>query len=1067
MHLENSEQSKVSGEGEPSTAAMLAEQRQVPSLTEAADLTSPSKGSAELGMQVLVEYTEQTAVSRDMDPSILCLDLCNMSRDETESCTYCNGHCESFEQYPESDRFFQSHQILDQCETSGLSQAFEECAQHCVYFKPCDSSEHCANHSVASKCSSCCERCAGHLRLFQQCQPSNQQFESFDFKPALVAVNFDGFGQCEMSDFTPRCTDHVGLLQQYEPSDQRYECSGSEPDTSTEDSEQREITGFTPNISDSVDLLDCGTELCEYDKCANDDGEESCPSEGEDEQNDTEHIDDESCVLSEDVNSSHFDRPIRVYFEDVPLASECCETHQLADENSTQASALNMSTDDCEMGGTGYSDASQEYDEEQCSGVGTEEDGSSDCSSVETKSFKTCPDGSIPSDHCSDSSGESEKGAQEDSSDEQTQWESFEDDEETQQSNTNASDEGETPTVDAVVEDFFDLFDSGDYYGCAFAQKQRYISCFDGGDIHDRLHLEEVQSEAQRLEFEEINEEMNVQETDTCFDALEEACEDTYEEDTYVEDAYEEDAYEEDVYEEDASQRGDASFGSCESEEQPEDWIVESESSLAGDEVEETESELQTEEDEDPVFDGHVSEIGNEEEAEVCLTSGNEESMSAPCAKDISVEGDAYEDEAFAAQHYASLEGNTSTVGHLQTTAPEPEDQAFNACSELEPYWSLVDHEENGETCESGVEEYYAYQIKSIQSSAKQALNEFIMEGTLYDEVIHGDASRNEGEDALSSLKDAELQAHGVRPEECKAVRFGITEVIELSDNLADRFAVEKATEELAPESDDDSGFSETSRGINPTLDIIHSVVSQLTKNEGRDIPTLVRRTEGHEASEEGTDSEEEQSDDESPEPCECEYCVPPIEEVPAKPLLPRLKSNDAGKICVIIDLDETLVHSSFKPVNNADFIIPVEIDGTVHQVYVLKRPHVDEFLKRMGELFECVLFTASLSKYADPVSDLLDKWGAFQSRLFRESCVFHKGNYVKDLSRLGRELNKVIIIDNSPASYIFHPENAVPVVSWFDDMSDTELLDLIPFFERLSKVDDIYDFLQQQRTSS
>ncbi|XP_029385918.1 carboxy-terminal domain RNA polymerase II polypeptide A small phosphatase 1-like [Echeneis naucrates] len=191
------------------------------------------------------------------------------------------------------------------------------------------------------------------------------------------------------------------------------------------------------------------------------------------------------------------------------------------------------------------------------------------------------------------------------------------------------------------------------------------------------------------------------------------------------------------------------------------------------------------------------------------------------------------------------------------------------------------------------------------------------------------------------------------------------------------------------------------------------------------------------------------------------------LSKVPTKPLLPRMNSNDAGKICVVIDLDETLVHSSFKPVSNADFIIPVEIDGTVHQVYVLKRPHVDEFLKRMGELFECILFTASLAKYADPVSDLLDKWGAFRSRLFRESCVFHKGNYVKDLSRLGRDLNKVIIIDNSPASYVFHPNNAVPVASWFDDMSDTELLDLIPFFERLSKVDDIYDILKQQRTSS
>lgn len=66
--------------------------------------------------------------------------------------------------------------------------------------------------------------------------------------------------------------------------------------------------------------------------------------------------------------------------------------------------------------------------------------------------------------------------------------------------------------------------------------------------------------------------------------------------------------------------------------------------------------------------------------------------------------------------------------------------------------------------------------------------------------------------------------------------------------------------------------------------------------------------------------------------------------------------------------------------------------------------------------------------QYADPVSDLLDKWGAFRCRLFRESCVFHRGNYVKDLSRLGRDLNKVIIVDNSPASYVFHPDNAVSV---------------------------------------
>uniref|UniRef100_A0A8C9S3F9 protein-serine/threonine phosphatase n=1 Tax=Scleropages formosus TaxID=113540 RepID=A0A8C9S3F9_SCLFO len=195
-------------------------------------------------------------------------------------------------------------------------------------------------------------------------------------------------------------------------------------------------------------------------------------------------------------------------------------------------------------------------------------------------------------------------------------------------------------------------------------------------------------------------------------------------------------------------------------------------------------------------------------------------------------------------------------------------------------------------------------------------------------------------------------------------------------------------------------------------------------------------------------------------------YCLRPrsFEKVPGTCLLPEVTPQDQDKICVVIDLDETLVHSSFKPISNADFIVPVEIEGTTHQVYVLKRPHVDEFLHRMGEMFECILFTASLAKYADPVTDLLDQSGVFRARLFRESCVFHQGCYVKDLSRLGRDLHRTLILDNSPASYIFHPENAVPVVSWFDDTEDTELLNLLPVFEELSQAEDVYAKLQQLR---
>ncbi|GAA5951393.1 hypothetical protein JCM10213_006900, partial [Rhodosporidiobolus nylandii] len=113
-------------------------------------------------------------------------------------------------------------------------------------------------------------------------------------------------------------------------------------------------------------------------------------------------------------------------------------------------------------------------------------------------------------------------------------------------------------------------------------------------------------------------------------------------------------------------------------------------------------------------------------------------------------------------------------------------------------------------------------------------------------------------------------------------------------------------------------------------------------------------------------------------------------------------------------------------------------------------------FLKAMGEIYEVVVFTASLSKYADPVLDQLDVHRVVKHRLFRESCYNNKGNYVKDLSQLGRPMEESIIIDNSPASYVFHPNNAVPISSWFNDPHDTELTDLVPFLTDLAGVDDV-----------
>jgi len=176
------------------------------------------------------------------------------------------------------------------------------------------------------------------------------------------------------------------------------------------------------------------------------------------------------------------------------------------------------------------------------------------------------------------------------------------------------------------------------------------------------------------------------------------------------------------------------------------------------------------------------------------------------------------------------------------------------------------------------------------------------------------------------------------------------------------------------------------------------------------------------------------------------------------KKLLPDIHPDDIGKKCLVLDLDETLVHSSFRAVSGSDFVIPVQIEDDVHFVYVAKRPGVDEFLLEMAKYYEIVIYTASLNKYADPLLDLLDPHQTIRSRLFRESCVFYEGNYVKDLNVLDRDLSQSIIVDNSPSSYTFHPQNAIGCTSFIDNMKDRELDQIASFLKGVRNVEDVRD---------
>jgi len=182
--------------------------------------------------------------------------------------------------------------------------------------------------------------------------------------------------------------------------------------------------------------------------------------------------------------------------------------------------------------------------------------------------------------------------------------------------------------------------------------------------------------------------------------------------------------------------------------------------------------------------------------------------------------------------------------------------------------------------------------------------------------------------------------------------------------------------------------------------------------------------------------------------------------------LLPEQLPEHKGKKTLVLDLDETLVHSCFTHVPNSDFYIPIVIEGTRHTVYVLKRPFVDEFLTEMAKIYELVIFTASVSLYANPLLDLLDPNRVITHRLFREHCTFVDGLYVKDLSKLGRDVDSTIIVDNSRVCYKFQPQNAMPSITWLEDKSDNQLVRMIPYLVRIKDEPRVYDVLKEFRES-
>jgi len=120
----------------------------------------------------------------------------------------------------------------------------------------------------------------------------------------------------------------------------------------------------------------------------------------------------------------------------------------------------------------------------------------------------------------------------------------------------------------------------------------------------------------------------------------------------------------------------------------------------------------------------------------------------------------------------------------------------------------------------------------------------------------------------------------------------------------------------------------------------------------------------------------------------------------------------------------------------------------------IKKRPYVEKVLDHLSEMWEMVIFTAAEKTYADLILDQLDpERKYFRHRFYRENCIqIEEGVYVKDLRIFkDREVEDIVIVDNSILSFAFQLDNGVPICAFLaQNLTDQELLYLITYLDEL-----------------
>ena len=155
----------------------------------------------------------------------------------------------------------------------------------------------------------------------------------------------------------------------------------------------------------------------------------------------------------------------------------------------------------------------------------------------------------------------------------------------------------------------------------------------------------------------------------------------------------------------------------------------------------------------------------------------------------------------------------------------------------------------------------------------------------------------------------------------------------------------------------------------------------------------------------------------------------------------PYLHTINNKPYSLILDLDETLVHFKVNPENESEGVLKV-------------RPGVMEFLEAVDKYYELIIFTCATQDYANLLIDAIEENKIyFEHRLYRQHTVIIDNDFVKDLTRIGRPLDKIAIVDNMPQNFRLQKENGINIKAfWGEDIYDTALINLSPILINIAE---------------